>query len=281
MPAMRTAALALSVLLLVAAHAVAADARAEKKRVAVTANIINRPENDTELGAIAPYEEAVAAVSYAIALSVVSSSELLESGLGDQLRDCGADIRCISARLRNAGVELALLVVADLGLKPALVTARVVDANKGQVVSTAIAELGVEGLARAVKNGVTRSLERAGVTIGGRVIIETAPPNALVAVGAHEPTAAVASAAVLAPGEYPVRAAQDGFVETSTRAVVRAGRDTRVYLALKPSESVLGSPWLWVAIAGVAAAAGGTIFFLARRPEDLRPLCMSRSDACE
>jgi hypothetical protein len=270
---------ALFVLLVFGTPAPEELAAAPKKRIAVVANSINRPENDAELGAIAPSDEAASAASYALGLTIVAASEMLETKLGDQIRDCGAEVRCIAARLKNADVALALLIVADLGLRPPLVTARVVDAEREKVISTSIAEVSAGGLSLAVKTAAAKSLERAGFVIGGRLAIDTSPPSARVQIG-HSSTPGTPNLFVVGAGVHEVSASHDGYTSTSTRALVRAGRDTRVWLELAPSESILGSPWFWVAVAGVALAAGGAVFFFAPGSGP-RPLCQSRDGTCE
>lgn len=265
------------------AGAANASTSPEKTRIAVVANIVNRAENDIELGSIAPFDEASNAASYAIDVAVVSGSEMLETKLGDQLRGCGADIRCISARLEQAGVARAVLVVADLGLAPGLVTARVVDAAQVRVVGTALVEVGGEGLRAAVKSAVTRAMEKAGMAIGGRLTIETSPANAEVQLGASKINAApgLANIFVLPPGNYPVSAAHDGFVPTSTTAVVQLSRDTRVWMELQAEDSIFGSPWFWVALGGAAVIAGGAVVWAVRPGDGTRMLCESRDGTCE
>lgn len=265
------------------AGAANASTSPEKTRIAVVASIVNRAENDTELGAIAPFDEAAGAASYAIDTAVVSSSEMLETKLGDQLRGCGADIRCISARLEQAGVARAILVVADLGLTPGLVTARVVDAAQERVVATALVEVGVEGLRAAVKSAVTRAMEKAGLAIGGRLTIETSPSNAEVQLTAANRTAVpgLANSYILSPGNYPVSAAHEGYISSSTTATVLPSRDTRVWMELRAEDSVFGEAWFWIAIGGAVALTGGAVVWAMQPSDGARMLCMSRDGTCE
>jgi hypothetical protein len=252
----------------------AADEHPRKVRLAVIASVVHRPEADTELGSFSVQEEASQVVSFSPDLAVVPSSETLARNLDDQIRDCGADIRCVSARLRSADVDLALLIVADLGLRPPIVTTRMLDCKKEAVLETSIAELGAEGLRPVVRAEAAKALERAGHPIGGRIQVETTPADATVIVHGEGKNAqqSVGSLLELAPGAYQISVVRDGYTQTSTHAWVRAGQETRIWLKLEESSGLVASPWFWAAIVAVAAAAGTAIFF-ALRSDDRRQLC--------
>jgi hypothetical protein len=262
---------------------VQADEPPKKVRVALVVRAVNRPEAEADFGTVSIADEAAQVAGFSLGIGVLSRSEMSETNLDDQLRDCGSDARCMSSRLREAGVDLGLMVVADLGLKPPIVTTRVIDSRTERVLVNAIADLAKDSLKNVVRGEVARALESAGHPIGGRVTIETSPPNALVAIdGGRGLEPGPTNSFILAPGRYDVRATEDGYVPTSTRARVVSGEETRIWLRLDASSGLLGSPWFWTAIVAALAAGGTALFFATRHVDQPRPLCQTRDpSACE
>ena len=174
------------------------------------------------------------------------------------VRRCGPDNRCVAARLAQAGVDRGVYVVANVSVRPYLVTVEILDAPRGRVIARTLVDPDARTVATGVERAVRNALLDAGHRLGGQLRVRAIPPDAdLVVAGGPALTTADPSA-LLPPGTYRVEAERDGFDPASVQAVVRPERTTTVALELEPT-SIWSSWWLWtgvsvVVVASVAAA---------------------------
>lgn len=226
-------------------------------RLAILSNLIVRTGSDPELSMPALHESCARVASFVSGLAVVPRSEILQSELDEELRNCGADAKCIASRLDRAGIALGALLVVNTALDPTLITMRLIDTARGSVLAeraTAVPES--TALLRVVASEFSELLGAGNYPSAGKIVVDVWPAEAKVSI---DPDAAPAQTAphifVVAPGEYRVSAAADGYVETSSTVQVRR-RMEEAHLAwtLEAQPAIYESPWFWTGVAAVLAA---------------------------
>lgn len=254
-------------------------------------------------------DEAIDAASFFPEVALFSLPHTIErTRLRDRLdaSTCGSDARCLAARIAEAGARRALLVIVDRRSSPQVLRAEIIDGTKGLARASASVRIEParrgEALADAVRSSVTRVLSEAGYVLGGRVVVETFPEDADVAidgvfpgsrrdfrpsnprdVGARESLrwGSRQVTFTVQAGVHVVGVERDGHAASSTEVVVRSGAETRVKVVMARARSLIESPWLWAGI-GALLIAGATATAVALRSNDDLFLCQARDPSlCE
>lgn len=237
-------------------------AHAEPPRLAIFARL-NSPENKPRLDTVALLEKLAQEASYALGVTVVRPSELLTTDEGRSALDCGADLKCLGARLRAAAIDLGLVVSIDLSADSALVLVLLVDskaAARGRIIDEAPAEAAAE-IETAVLRAAARLLNDAGYIAGGRLRLNVSPFDASVKLedeaGVLLP---VSTEAVLSlrPGNYRALAEKDGYLPKTAPVAVAARGESELRLELEADSPWYTSAWFWVPVAAVVVAGAVT-----------------------
>lgn len=233
-------------------------------RLVILTSVIAGGDDEGEIDPASLFDVTAHAASCAIGVEVVPRAELLS--IEDDLRECAAELACIARTLRDRKVDLALSIIADIRTRPQAVTSQLIDSRSGAVIGRKFMELDPSSpkraaLESALASEVNALFEGTGHPIGGRVIVETTPGDASVAVGDALP--ATANTFTVVPGQYVVLAKKPGYEDAHAPVTVVRGAETKVAMHLEPSSSVIESPWLWLGVAGAAAGAVTAVLLIA------------------
>jgi PEGA domain-containing protein len=238
----------------------------------ILAKLVQGADEDNAITPISIIEEAERAAGFFPDLNTIPQSAL-------RTEDCGTDVSCIARVLSMANVDLALEIVLNRQISPAVLTMRLIDAHDAAAKRSAVDDVGDDPrkLSPAVHRMVTDLLEGYGRPAGGRVTIETLPPDALLSIeNAGGPQAAsLKNAYTLAPGTYLVIAARDGYAERRERVTIERGQETHLSLTLE-ERSIASSPWFWAAIGGALVAGAAAAYLILRPTERAGLFCETR-----
>ena len=230
-------------------------------KLAVLAAVIAGPHGEATTRSI--WEDVRETALYRTGISVLAPEEIdaIEgTRLDSALKDCGSDTMCLTERVHESAVPLALACVLNLGLDPPFLSLQLVDGEGRKLAGKSIGRIDTKKgtVSAAIRAAVAKLLSEAGYPEGGRLVVETIPAHARVRVAgvAEEPADSPASL-VLPPGNYEVRVELAGYLEAGRQVNVVAGRDARVSLTLVKETSIAESPWLWGAVG--AAVVGGVL----------------------
>ena len=188
----------------------------------------------------------------------------LRARVETELRACGRDFSCASARLVASGVDRAILAFTNLSIRPGVTTIELLDVHERRVVATEVLPVTADPLA-GIEPAVRRLMLAGGHRLGAKLTLATAPPDATVALSPGVAIVAGGQTVVVPPGAYRISAEAEDH-EPGVRTVeLEAGGAETVELALEPAGSFLASPWPWVG-AAVVVAAGITLFVVLDRP---------------
>jgi hypothetical protein len=188
---------------------------------------------------------------------------------------CREELGCLARGFAERGVDLGVIVSADTAVAPPRVSLRVIDAVAVEELAKAAFDLRPNGpgIAGELSTELARIFEKHGHQLGGRVVVETDPPDAAVALAEARPvSAAEPHRFQVAPGEYPVLASLDGHRDAKAKVTVSAGETSTLRLHLDPAESVLSSWWFWTAV-GLVVAGGVAAGVVAARPSGPYVIC--------
>jgi len=150
-------------------------------RLAIIPRLDVQPSADLEDVTSAVVERIIRVQQFVIGVHLVPSSELLALRIDEQVRACGSSIGCVSERLRTAEIDLAILMEFDTSVKPTLSTWELVDTQAGKAIANALLELDpAKDLLRLAEAEAVKMMRASGHAIGGRLIVETSPPDARV-----------------------------------------------------------------------------------------------------
>lgn len=200
-------------------------------------------------------------------LRALSEEELFVSAGGDlsrRIKSCGPELTCICSAASSLPVELLFVLIASFDRRPAVIGLRLIDRHACRIVSQAVAEPGAkDDLARVVEQLANDVLERAGHRRYSRVRFELQPADALVMPSpSMSPEPGDPRAFKSNPGPQKVTVSAPGYVSKEVELELAPDQETRVNVQLEPESSIVESPWLWVAIgAVVAAAATGAVLY--------------------
>jgi hypothetical protein len=247
-------------------------------RLGIVSNLVAPPDKDPELTALGVHDACAHVASFAARLIPLSRSEMLQGELDEELRDCGSDARCISARLEAAEIDLGAILVVNLAVEPPLITMRLIDTERRAVLAeraTAVAR-GDRTLAQLVSSEFAELLERGGHPALGKLIVEAAPVEAQVKIEtAPDARLSAPGAFILPPGRHRITASADDHADTSTSVLVERLRESRIAMRLEEDAAIWESPWFWAAVAG-AAAAGVAAGLIVLGGEDRLTICQTR-----
>ena len=196
-------------------------------------------------------------------LRMLSTEEMFvasSGGLDARVRDCGSDTECIVERLGAFDARLGLVVMLNFVVQPPLLSLQLLDTGARTLVADAFGELDTQGAdpSSEISRRASALLEQAGFHQGGRIVVDVAPPRALIFLEpAFDPEPGLANTFIVPPGIYRVAARSDGHREAATRIAVVPGGQARVNLELEAIESVTKQWWFWAVLA--AAVAGGVV----------------------
>lgn len=229
-------------------------------RLVILSTAIAGADGELPVGLPAIYDAIEQTASYAQDVVLVPRSEVLSSGLDYRVRACGADINCTTTALTAQRIDRALFLVVNSRATPALITFRALEVKTRRELATrtTLCDRGCD-LEATLRSDARAILEAIGHRMRGRLIVETIPPEASVAI---EPSSSDlrsgAGAYHLPPGRYAVRASLDDYVETATVATVIPQRETLVHLRLEPEPGLTSSPLFWGTIVGVVVLGAAT-----------------------
>jgi hypothetical protein len=239
-----------------------------RTRVGVFSFVVSRASDPAE-ELVAVQTAALEASAYAVD-SMVVGRDPSSSDTEQRVKDCGPDALCVARAVETSNLDLALITVANVSTSPALVSSRIVDAHRGAILKSVVADIGERSLADAVRATTFDLLQAAGLVVGGRVIVAAVPAQAklILTSSAAPPSLPVdRDSFVAAPARYRVQASLDGYTPGSAEVGLHRGATEKIVIHLEPEPSLLTSPWLWTAIG--AAIIGGTVaaFMLTRNRE--------------
>jgi hypothetical protein len=251
-----------------------------KKRILIAAAVARAQKATLDVESAAVAKAAAHAAAYALDLAPIGIQDA-PPDLAEALSTCGADPRCIGARLESAGLGLGLFLVANFSTSPHIVTARVIDAA-GSVLQSSVWEFdpAKADIAAEIASDTMDLLDKSGHPIGGRIIVDPKPLDASVSLTARLTGAAFQAAppnVFLVPaGEYRVDANKDGWVHAAAETAVKRGQDATISVALASEPTILESPWLWIG-AGAAVAGAVTAFLVIHHNAEPLTLCQATS----
>ena len=227
--------------------------------LAVVARVVG-PEREAAVTDADVEATAVVAAAWFYDVALVPRGRL-RTRIAEELRRCGSDRGCASARLSPSGVDRALFIITNLGVTPGVTTLELLDVGERRLIATAIVDAGADPRA-GIAGAVRRVLLDGGHRLGAQLVVTTSPPGApaIVTPGPY----AVAGEIVLLPGTYRLTVEADGYRTATRDLVLDAGARTNVDVELEPSTTILTSPWLWVGVAAVVAGAATTAVLLNR-----------------
>ncbi len=211
------------------------------RELAVVAHLV-APAASSTVTASGVESDAMAAAEWFVDVAVVPRERML-GAVEAELRGCGADNRCLAARLDQHGIPEALYVVVNPSA--GVVTSELVVAGISELTPI---EHGVE---RAIADSVRRTLTSAGHRLGARVTVEVVPPEAIV-----RSSAGITNGVpkVVPPGRIEIEASLAGYATERRELDAAAGSEQTLRIELE-QESVLASWWLWTIIGTAAATA--------------------------
>lgn len=221
-----------------------------------------------------------AAILEHTALDLVSADALPFDRSVNDVRRCAGRPACFVDLARGSAVRFDGLLVLGLDhldgvwtLSYRLIDAREPVTQRGLGVE--VSHEAVPTIDTLVARGLRAALaEHWGQS--GRVSVRGTPLGAEATLDRHScVTPCVLARLPSGPQTLELRA--PGHTSVRREVVVPAGGTTEVDITLEPEDSVLSSPWLWVAVAAIASAGVVTAVVLASG--DSGPLCFSPDEA--
>lgn len=231
------------------------------------------------LGDLTPetvYTAAQKVLSHTLEIEPLHKEEI-SPVLRDAIDYCASDLACLSARFRSQQIDLALEVIVNARLDPALVTVQLIDSERGVAVANAVEESSKRAsIGPIVERAVERVLVAAGHSFGGAAQIAVSPADAILSIE-PQPSRKSATTFVAPAGIYRVTAEREGY-EAATREIVLAkGTDSFLEIRLEEKNSLLSSAWFWAGV-GAAAVAAGVVAIVLTSGSELR-VCQARDPA--
>ncbi len=253
-----------ALLLPLGAHAQAAT---KLERLAVVPTIVDAPTGSTDINAGSVRADVTEAVQYRLGVRLATNDEVGSvEDLAARVRDCGSDHSCIVERFRQVDARYGLVVVVNQAIAPPILSMMLVDADARKVVGESVGVVSKEeaSVGAAIRSRTAKLLSGAGHVEAARVVVDISPHGTLVLGDGVPPDEGTTNIFTVLPGNYPIRAAAEGYESAQTEAVAIAGRETRVGLTLAESSPIYGAWWFWSAI-GLAVAGGTTAAIMATR----------------
>lgn len=221
-----------------------------------------------------------AAILEHTALDLVSVDALPFDRPANDVRRCAGRPACFVDLARGSGVRFDWLLV--LGLDHLddewTLSYRLIDAHEPMTQRSVGVEVSHDAVP-TIGALVTRALREALPEHwgqAGQLSIRGTPSGAEATLGRRScVTPCVLSRLPSGPQVLELRA--PGHTSIQRDVVVRAGATTEVDIALEPEDSVLSSPWLWIAAAAIASA--GVVTAVALASSGSGPLCFSPDEA--
>lgn len=189
---------------------------------------------------------------------------LLEEDISLGARECGPDERCIASQLRAGGAALGFIVVINTEAKPAMLAVRLVEAESSKTVAESTVRVPATKVLEAIDAQAAAALDAAGHPLAAKLVVVTDPPDSMVKVDGLVLGTGVAGAYFVTPGTHQVSAESEDHHPGSAEATAIAGQDVKLELRLVERETLLDSPWLWIAAGAVAVGAVVSIAFATR-----------------
>jgi hypothetical protein len=207
-----------------------------------------------------------------LGVSLLSEEEAFVSSsadLSERILECGPDSRCVAQQLNVFGVRLAMVVVINLDLEPALLGLQLIDSDGARPLGESIARVPKgEALDEALRDRAAAVFERAGFGKAGRISVRVDPGRASVrlleGVAPEKPAGA---SFLVPPGRYHVQASFDGYEDGASEVTVAGGEESTVSLQLIERPKIYESIWFW-ALIGAVVAGGATAAIVATKRTD-------------
>jgi hypothetical protein len=186
-----------------------------------------------------------------------------------------------SVQVGDGGERRVQIVVNDV-LSPAIANIELVRAKTKAVEASRLIELDRTGdVGAAIAAELKRLLIAQGMEIGGIVLLDVAPDDAAIGVVGRSDVDPLARQLLLPAGIYEVSATRDGYERAVASITVTRG-ETRTLSLRLAEESVLSSPWLYVAIGAAAVAATAAIAVGISSGSEQLPVChAARRELCD
>ncbi|MBI2378346.1 MAG: hypothetical protein HYV07_30380 [Deltaproteobacteria bacterium] len=210
-------------------------------------------------------------------LTYWSALQIAQGDFGSEVKKCGVDEACIGTILRNHGIELGVLVVANGTMSPGLISAALIGAGGSSEQEFWTAPVSSPAVVSEIADRVEKLLLGAGRVKGGRILVKLTPASAelsLVSSTNREAEALDRGTYVVPEGIYRAVARGEGLVPQSRELRAVVGQDTEVTIVLNAVEPVpiWHEWWLWTGL-GVLAAGAATAIVLSQ--PTIECLCLS------
>lgn len=248
-------------------------------RLALLTVITKGDNGDASLSSV--FGDVSAVASKRLGINLISYEEMFavsEKGVGASVVECGADVRCISSKLRSFNAKNGLVIAIDFSIDPPVIGIQLLDTDAQQMLAEDFAELDPKAISSSIRARVEQVLSNAGYVLAGRIVVDVTPPNAILRLSdGTEPDKGTPNVFTVAAGKYEIRGDAEGWDSTSAQAEIGGGQTTSISLQLVEQTSVLESPWLWIGV-GVGVAAITTGVVLGTRQVD-RCLCFTLDES--
>ncbi|MBI4815231.1 MAG: hypothetical protein HY791_03165 [Deltaproteobacteria bacterium] len=168
---------------------------------------------------------------------------------------CVADPACLSRSLAPTKATHALVLVANLVVRPAILSVVLWDAANGVSLGTLVEAAGAEELLTSGLAKRARAvLDKAGFVPLGRILVQAEPRDALIRVSRTDQALQEQVGRGLfrvSPGRWRIDITSAGCDAYSGEVDVESGREVSTSVTLGPKSNALESPWLWTAIGAV------------------------------
>lgn len=194
------------------------------------------------------------------------------------VRRCGAEPKCLAQVLGPTGATLALLIVADYRITPALFGLTLVDLAERRVLGVTSVDLDATTPGQALSAPIRGLFDNAGLRAGALIETRIEPAGATVVLD-PAPLRSDGATHWLTPGRYTLKVSRDGYLPSESHLAV-AGADRRTVLVRLAEEPGLSKPLL---VGGLVLVVAGVVAVVAAAVVGAGAgcLCAGGPEACQ